>query len=87
MLGLREDYELLLRLGDPFGKAFKQKEGKIIDAIKRRNSSISGGHGLTPLKEEDFIYVKDRLKGFIMETADEAGLKLEMEQLPARDIL
>ncbi len=87
MLGLREDYELLLKLGDPFGKAFKQKEGKIIDAIKRRNSSISGGHGLTPLKEEDFIYVKDRLKGFIMETADVIGLKLEMEQLPARDIL
>jgi hypothetical protein len=87
MLGLREDYELLLKLGDPFGKAFKQKEGKIIDAIKRRNSSISGGHGLTPLKEEDFIYVKDRLKGFIMETADEIGLKLEMEQLPTRDIL
>ncbi|MFH1323400.1 MAG: TIGR02710 family CRISPR-associated CARF protein [Methanobacteriota archaeon] len=87
LLGLVEDYELLLKLGDIFGKKFKQNEGRIIDAIKRRNSSISGGHGTIPLGEEDYLFVRDRLKGFIMEVSGEIGLKLEMEQLPVRDIL
>lgn len=86
LLGLVEDYELLLKLGDIFGKKFKQNQGRIIDAIKRRNSSISGGHGTIPLGEEDYLFVRDRLKGFIMEVSGEIGLKLEMEQLPVRNI-
>jgi len=87
LLGLREDYILLFKLGDPFGLKFKQNEGRVIDAIKRRNSSISGGHGQTPLKEEDYLFVKDRITGFILETAGEIGLNIEMEQLPGREIL
>jgi hypothetical protein len=86
LLGLRDDYDLLSKLGDPFGKNFKQNEGRIIDAIKRRNSSICG-HGTTPLKEDDYVFVNERLKGFIMETANEISLNLEMEQLPGRTIL
>lgn len=87
LLGLRDDYILLFKLGDPFGLKFDQNKGKVIDAIKRRNSSISGGHGQTPLKEEDYLFVKDRITGFILETAGEIGLNIEMEQLPGRDIL
>jgi len=87
LLGLREDYILLFKLGDPFGLKFDLNKGRIIDAIKRRNSSISGGHGQTPLKEEDYLFVKDRITGFILETASEIGLNIEMEQLPGRDIL
>ncbi len=87
LLGLVEDYELLFKLGDPFGKKFEQNKGRIIDAIKRRNKSISGGHGTTPLGEEDYLFVKERLKGFIFETAEEMGVKMEMEQLPVKDIL
>jgi hypothetical protein len=87
LLGLVEDYELLFKLGDPFGKKFEQNRGRIIDAIKRRNSSISGGHGTTPLTEEDYFFVKDRLKGFIFEAAKEIGVNMEMEQLPVKDIL
>lgn len=87
LLGLVEDYELLLKLGDIFGKKFKRNEGRIVDAIKRRNSSVSGGHGTIPLGEEDYLFVRDRLKGFIMEVSGEIGLKLEMEQLPGRDII
>jgi len=87
LLGLRDDYILLFKLGDPFGLKFDQNEGRVIDAIKRRNSSISGGHGQTPLKEEDYLFVKDRITGFILETAGEIGLNIEMEQLPGREIL
>ncbi len=87
LLGLREDYELLLKLDDPFGKKFEEKEGMIIDAIKRRNSSISGGHGTIPLGEDDYFFVKDRLKGFINETSSQIGVNLEMQQLPVRDVL
>ena len=87
LLGLREDYILLFKLGDPFGLKFDQNEGRVIDAIKRRNSSISGGHGQTPLNEEDYLFVEDRITGFIFETAGEIGLDIEMEQLPGREIL
>jgi tetratricopeptide (TPR) repeat protein len=87
LLGLVEDYELLLKLGDPFGKKFEQKKGRIIDAIKRRNKSISGGHGTTPLGEEDYLFVKDRLKGFIYEAAGEIQVNMEVGQLPIKDIL
>jgi hypothetical protein len=85
-LGLREDYELLLKLGDPVGKKYGERKGRMMDAIKRRNYSISA-HGLTPLVEEDYLYVKDKLKGIIMDAANEIGLNLEMEQLPGREIL
>jgi hypothetical protein len=87
LLGLVEDYELLFKLGDPFGKKFEKNKGKIIDAIKRRNQSISGGHGTTPLGEEDYLFVEDRLKGFIFEAAGEIGVTMEMKQLPVKDIL
>jgi len=87
LLGLVEDYELLFKLGDPFGKKFEQNKGRIIDAIKRLNQSISGGHGTTPLGEEDYFFVKDRLKGFIFEAAGEIGAAMDMKQLPVKDIL
>jgi hypothetical protein len=87
LLGLVEDYELLFKLGDPFGMKFEQNKGRIIDAIKKRNSSISGGHGTTPLEGEDYIFVNDRLKGFIFEAAKEIGVNMEMEQMPVKDIL
>jgi hypothetical protein len=86
ILGLREDYELLLKLGDPVGRKYKERKGRMIDAIKRRNYSISA-HGLTPLVEEDYRYVKDKLKGIILDAANEIGLNLEMAQLPGREIL
>lgn len=87
LLGLVEDYELLFKLGDHFGKKFEQNRGRIIDAIKKRNTSISGGHGTTPLAEEDYFFVRDRLKGFIFEAAKEIGVNMEMEQLPRKDVL
>lgn len=87
ILGLREDYELLSKLDDPIGKKYKEREGRMIDAIKRRNFSISGGHGLTPLGEADYRFVKDRLIGIIMEAGRVIGLNLEMEQLPGSEIL
>lgn len=87
LLGLVEDYELLFKLGDHFGKKFEQNKGRIIDGIKRRNKSISGGHGTTPLGEEDYLFVKDRLKGFIFEAAGEIQVNIEIKQLPVKDIL
>lgn len=86
ILGLREDYELLLKLGDPVGRKYEERKGRMIDAIKRRNYSISA-HGLTPLVEEDYLYVKDKLKRIILDAANEIGLNLEMDQLPGREIL
>ena len=86
ILGLRDDYILLSKLGDPVGIKFKEKEGRIIDALTRRNLSI-GGHGLVPMYEEDYHVVKDRLSGFIIETSGDIGIKPGMEQLPGSVIL
>jgi len=86
MLGLRDDYELLLKLGDPFGKKYKEKEGNILNALNKRNSSI-GAHGKNPLGEEKYHLVKNKLTGFILESANDVGLDMEIEQMPGREIL
>lgn len=86
ILGLRADYVLLSKLEDPVGIKYKEREGRIIDALTRRNLSI-GAHGLVPMHEEDYNVVKDRLQGFIIEAAGEIGVNLEMEQLPGSVIL
>jgi CRISPR-associated protein (TIGR02710 family) len=86
ILGLRDDYNLLSKLGDPIGSVFKVREARIIDALTRRNSSI-GAHGLIPMTEGDYHLVKASLEGFIIEAADEIGLNPETEQLPGSEIL
>ncbi|MHC1631887.1 MAG: TIGR02710 family CRISPR-associated CARF protein [Methanotrichaceae archaeon] len=86
VLGLRDDYNLLSKLGDPMGRMFKKREGRIIDALTRRNSSI-GAHGLIPMGERDHRLVKDSLEGFIMEAARGIRLDLTIEQLPGSEIL
>lgn len=86
MLGLREDYELLHKLGDPIGATFEENERKFLDALNYRNSSISA-HGITPLKEKDYKLVSDRLKGFILNASKKIQLDLKLKQLPQEEIL
>jgi hypothetical protein len=86
ILGLREDYELLYKLDDPLGKKFKENEGKIINSLTRRNLSISA-HGLNPLSEEDYLFVKSVLKDFILDTSKLLNIDLQILQLPQRGIL
>ena len=85
-LGLREDYELLHKLGDPLGDAFKKKEEEILNALSYRNASIFA-HGITPLGEEEYRRVSDRLKGFILEVSGKIGLNLEPSPFPREKIL
>lgn len=86
ILGLREDYELLYKLGDPLGYKFKEREEKILNGLTRRNLSI-GAHGLKPLSEEDYLLVKNALKDFILDTSKEIRIDLQIPQLPQRGIL
>jgi len=81
ILGLREDYELLLRLKDPIGKVYEAQKSKIINALTKRNQSI-GAHGTTPLMNNDYQLVWNVLKGFIDEMAKTINLTLEFKQLP-----
>ncbi len=76
-----------MKLDDTFGMTYRQHKGKIVDAIKRRNSSISGGHGTIPLGEEDYFFVKSRLKGFIMQVIGEYELDIEIRQMPVTGIM
>ncbi|KUK56371.1 MAG: CRISPR-associated protein, TIGR02710 family [Atribacteria bacterium 34_128] len=86
LLGLREDYELLYKMKDPVGNEFKENEGSLLEALKHRNSSILA-HGLIPLKEKDYNFVNERLKGFILRAAKRINLHLEMKQLPQEEII
>ena len=86
VLGLREDYELLYRVQDPVGKEFKEYEGRILGALKYRNSSIYA-HGITPLEEKDYNLVNDVLKGFVLRAALRIKIDLETKQLPGEEIL
>jgi hypothetical protein len=86
VLGLREDYELLFKLGDLIGAKFIEKKEKILNALTRRNLSI-GAHGVNPLSEEDYRLVKDILGGFIVEAATECDITLQIPQLPNVGIL
>jgi len=86
LLGLREDYELLYKMKDPIGKEFKENEGSLLNALNYRNSSILA-HGITPLEEEDYNFVNERLKGFILKAAKKIDLHLELKQLPQGEII
>ena len=86
ILGLREDYDLLYRLGDPVGKGFRKSENRIVDALTQRNYSISA-HGLTPLGEREYLQVREVLEGFILAMGRGLGVILELEQLPYRGIM
>ncbi|MFH1939722.1 MAG: TIGR02710 family CRISPR-associated CARF protein [bacterium] len=86
LLGLREDYELLYKMKDPIGNEFKENESSLLEALKYRNSSILA-HGIIPLKEEDYNFVNERLKGFILKAAKKIDLHLESKQLPQGEII
>lgn len=86
LLGLHDDYELLHRLGDPVGKAYKEREERILSALQVRNNSIYA-HGLEPLSEEKFNEVNSVLSGFIHETATMLGLEYQVPQLPQKGII
>jgi len=86
LLGLREDYELLHKSDDPLGDAFKKSEESILNALSYRNASIFA-HGITPLGEEEYRLVSDRLKGFILDGSEKIGLNLERRPFPREEIL
>jgi len=86
LLGLREDYELLYKMKDPIGNEFKENEGSLLEALKYRNSSILA-HGIITLKEKDYNFVSERLRGFILKAAKKIDLHLELKQLPQGEII
>jgi len=86
LLGLRQDYELLYKMGDPVGEEFKKIENDLLNALKYRNTSILA-HGITPLEEKEYSFVSERLKGFILESAKKIDIHLELKQLPQEDIV
>ena len=86
ILGLRDDYELLARHDDPAGVLFMTNQRKLLDALKRRNEGI-GAHGLKPLSEEDYRYVKGVLTTFVDNATRDAGIDVRIAQLPREGIV
>ncbi|EAX48906.1 hypothetical protein TcarDRAFT_2595 [Thermosinus carboxydivorans Nor1] len=65
-IGLVEDYELLAKLGDPVGQTWLKHKGKVLEALQKRNYSFLA-HGINPLTQTDYKYVKDAIWPFISE--------------------
>ncbi len=86
VLGLIDDYELLLGLGDPVGEVYQDWKSKVLNAIKRRNLSISA-HGLEPLKDTDYHEVEGVLAGFMQAALKVVGVNLTYLQLPREEIV
>lgn len=86
LLGLRDDYELLHKLGDPVGAVYMEKKNALLEVLTKRNQSISA-HGLTPLAESDYRLASRFLNDFITGIARQQGINLDVPQLPAEGIL
>lgn len=75
-LALTKSYELLGYLGDPIGKIYLERKGKILDCLKLRNNSILA-HGTKPILKSDFEEVKEYFYGFIRDALRAIGIEIE----------
>lgn len=86
LLGLRDDYELLVDVDDPVGSIYARHRGKIIDTLRKRNDSIFA-HGITPLGQSDYIRVKDILSVYIADCAQAIKVEYTLPQFPQEGII
>lgn len=86
ILGLKEGYELLAGFKDPIGKKYNEEKKQIENALTYRNNSIFA-HGLRPLGEADYRYVKKTIQGFIENASKTIGTDFQILQLPREGIL
>ena len=63
-LGLRQDYELLVALGDSLGAAFAEQTGPLLDMLSHRNASILA-HGSTPVSSDVWHRIHETSTTFI----------------------
>ena len=84
LLGLRESFGLLNRLGDQAGRLFLDKGNAVINALTTRNNSILA-HGIKPVGREGYEKVWETLHGLITEALDLAKGRLDVPQFP-RDL-
>lgn len=85
-LGLRDAYELLDVLGDPVGRVYSARRSELLDALRRRNESI-GGHGLTPISEPDYRFVRETLLHFLAAVGRAVNTSMEPAPLPGEELL
>lgn len=86
LLGLHDDYELLLKLNDPVGTQYALQKYKIINVLKKRNDSIFA-HGLKPLEQIDYREVRKVLGGFIDEASKAISISCTIPQFPQEGIV
>lgn len=80
-LALQQDYELLHDLKDPVGAAFTQQKKRLLNALKRRNTSILA-HGVAPLSENEWKDVSTILTTFITEVCKSLKVFKDAPQFP-----
>jgi len=86
LLGLHDDYELLVDLADPVSSVYEKYKGKLLDTLKKRNDSIFA-HGITPLGQSDYSRVKDILSAYIADCAQAIGIEYTLPQFPQEGVI
>jgi CRISPR-associated protein (TIGR02710 family) len=80
-LALRDSFELLADLEDPFGLNYREHRNRITDALVCRNNSLFA-HGFSPISESDYSRVNRIISEFI--NANLALVKTGKNIQPAR---
>lgn len=80
-LGLRQDYELLVDLGDPVGEVYQKAEKELLNALTSRNHSILA-HGLKPLTNVEYRKVYHVIYQLIEQGCSKLNIRLEAPQFP-----
>ncbi len=85
-IGLDRAYRLLAGLKDPVGEFYMGNEGRIKNALLRRNSSILA-HGTDPISENEYRQVKEILVGFIEMCFKVMDIVVDLRQFPGGSIV
>lgn len=80
-IGLRQTYDLLAGLDDPLGRVWREHENRVLNALKKRNTSILA-HGSTPLTRDDYLEMAGVIKTFMEAGLEALKVKVVAPQFP-----
>lgn len=81
-LGLRQDYDLLVALGDPLGVAYRKVEKILLNGLSARNNSILA-HGATPLSESEYRQFAEVVTTLVGDACSQLRIAVNAPQFPS----
>ncbi len=81
-LGLRQNYELLVALGDPVGLAYQRVEKTLLNGLSARNDSILA-HGSTPLSNAQYKAFAEIVTSLFEDVRAQLQISVNAPQFPS----